>query len=46
MKLFFAKFFSNILQIRETNFTSKAPCLKNHGFLSADFKNLKAVGEP
>jgi hypothetical protein len=22
------------------------PCLKNHSFITADFKNLKAVGEP
>jgi hypothetical protein len=22
------------------------PCLKNRSFLTADFKNLKAVGEP
>jgi hypothetical protein len=25
-----AKDYGNILQIRETGFTSKAPCLKNH----------------
>jgi hypothetical protein len=36
----------NILQITESRFTSKPPCLKNHSFYTGDFKILKTVGKP
>jgi hypothetical protein len=37
--------YSNILLIREIDFTPRAPLLKNNNFQAGDFKILKAGGE-